>query len=132
MKTIEEVLVKLDEIIAWSIENKSPIGYFASTYRITTAQVLKYVQQKKFEDNQRMTALDVAFAERYLDAWENYKNNRKCTNSWYIAFEAAKNKKLLILQHIFLGMNAHINLDLGLCCFCNALSKNQSAKKRFR
>lgn len=33
---------------------------------------------------------------------------------WYLAFEAAKNKDVLILQHIFLGMNAHINLDLGI------------------
>ncbi len=114
MKTIEEVLSKLDEIIIWSKENQSPIGYFASTYRIMTAQVLKGIQSKKFEDNSRMTTLDIAFANRYLQAWENYRNKKRCTNSWFIAFEAAKNKNLLILQHIFLGMNAHINLDLGL------------------
>ncbi|MCX8532141.1 DUF5995 family protein [Chryseobacterium luquanense] len=114
MKTIEEVLKKLDEIIAWSKTNQSPVGYFASTYRMMTAQVLKGIQQKKFEDNPRMTMMDVVFASRYLDAWENYSKGRKCSNSWYLAFEAAKNKDLLILQHIFLGINAHINLDLGI------------------
>jgi len=114
MKTIEEVLKKLDDIIIWCKENKSPAGYFACTYRIMTAQVLKGIQQKKFEDNPRMTKLDIAFASRYLDAWENYSKGKKCTNSWYMAFEATKNKDLLILQHIFLGMNAHINLDLGI------------------
>lgn len=114
MKTIEEVLKKLDDIIIWCKENKSPAGYFACTYRIMTAQVLKGIQQKKFEDNARMTKLDIAFASRYLDAWENYSKGKKCTNSWYMAFEATKNKDLLILQHIFLGMNAHINLDLGI------------------
>lgn len=114
MKTIEEVLKKLDEIIIWCKENKSPAGYFACTYRIMTAQVLKGIQQKKFEDNPRMMLLDLAFAQRYLEAWENYSHEKKCTNSWYIAFEASKNKDLLILQHIFLGMNAHINLDLGI------------------
>lgn len=114
MKTIEEVLKKLDEIIIWCKENKSPAGYFACTYRIMTAQVLKGIQQKKFEDNPRMTKLDIAFASQYLDAWENYSKGKKCTNSWYMAFEATKNKDLLILQHIFLGMNAHINLDLGI------------------
>ncbi|WP_336686632.1 DUF5995 family protein [Chryseobacterium bernardetii] len=114
MKTIEEVLKKLDKIIIWCKENKSPAGYFACTYRIMTAQVLKGIEQKKFEDNPRMTILDIAFAQRYLEAWENYSNGKKCTNSWYIAFEATKNKDLLILQHIFLGMNAHINLDLGI------------------
>lgn len=114
MKTIQEVLKKLDEIIVWSTANKSPVGYFACTYRIMTAQVLKGIQQKKFEDSPRMTSLDIAFASRYLDAWENYSKGRKCSNSWYLAFEATKNKDLLILQHIFLGMNAHINLDLGI------------------
>lgn len=114
MKTIEEILAKIDEIIIWSKENKSPAGYFACTYRIMTAQVLKGIQQKKFEDNTRMTTLDVAFASRYLDAWTHYSQGKKTTNSWFLAFEAAKNKDLLILQHIFLGMNAHINLDLGI------------------
>ncbi len=114
MKTIEEVLKKLDEIIAWAKESQSPAGYFACTYRIMTAQVLKGIQQKKFEDNPRMTLLDIAFATRYLEAFEAYSKGKRCTNSWYIAFEAAKNKNLLILQHIFLGMNAHINLDLGI------------------
>lgn len=114
MKTIEEVLGKLDEIIIWSKENKSPLGYFACTYRATTEQVLRYVQLKKFEDNPRMVRMDVQFALRYIDAWEAYQSGRKCTNSWYLAFEATKNDKLLILHHIFLGMNAHINLDLGI------------------
>ncbi|WP_027381282.1 DUF5995 family protein [Chryseobacterium daeguense] len=114
MKTIEEVLKRLDEIVIWAKENQSPAGYFACTYRIMTAQVLKGIQQKKFEDNPRMILLDIAFATRYLEAWDAYSKGKKCTNSWYIAFEAAKNKNLLILQHIFLGMNAHINLDLGI------------------
>ncbi|WP_304344704.1 DUF5995 family protein [Chryseobacterium koreense] len=114
MKTIEQVLEKLDEIIIWAKENKNPAGYFACTYRATTAQVLKEIQRKKFEDGPRMTIMDIAFAKRYLDAWENYQKGKKTTNSWYLAFEATKNSNLLILQHIFLGMNAHINLDLGI------------------
>lgn len=114
MKTIEEVLKKLEEIINWAKENQSPVGYFACTYRIMTAQVLKGIQQKKFEDNPRMTLLDIAFATRYLEAWDSYSKRKRCSNSWYIAFEATKDKNLLILQHIFLGMNAHINLDLGI------------------
>ncbi|PQA91515.1 hypothetical protein B0A69_17050 [Chryseobacterium shigense] len=131
MKTIEEVLQKLDTIIIWCKENQSPAGYFACTYRIMTAQVLKGIQQKKFEDNPRMTSLDIAFAQRYLEAWENYSKGKKCTQSWYTAFEASKNKNLLILQHIFLGMNAHINLDLGISaatvmpyCKINPLKKD--------
>lgn len=112
--TIEEVILHLDEIIKWAKLNKSPIGYFASTYRSMTIAVLDGIKKKKFEDNNRMISLDLAFANRYFEAWENYQNNKKCSNAWFIAFEAAKNKDLLIMQHILLGINAHINLDLGV------------------
>ena len=113
-QTIEEVIQKLDEIIAWSIQNKSTMGYFACTYRTTTIAVLEGVKKKKFEDGSRMVAMDVAFANRYFQALENYQNGRKCTNAWFTTFEAGKNDQLLIIQHILLGMNAHINLDLGI------------------
>ena len=114
LTTIEGVIVKLDEIIAWSKKNKSPIGYFACTYRIMTLAVLDGIKKKKFEDGKRMIILDLAFANRYFEALENYQNNKKCSNAWFTAFEAAKNKNFLIMQHILLGINAHINLDLGV------------------
>lgn len=114
MKTIEEAIQKLDEIIAWSIANKSPIGYFACTYRSMTLAVLEGIKKKKFEDGKRMVTLDLAFANRYFEALENYQQKKKCSNAWFIAFEASKNKDLLIMQHIILGINAHINLDLGV------------------
>lgn len=114
MKTIEEVIQKLDEIIEWSIKNKSAIGYFACTYRSMTIAVLDGVKKKKFEDGKRMVTLDLAFANRYFEALENYQNKKKCTNAWFTAFEATKNKDLLIMQQILLGINAHINLDLGV------------------
>ena len=112
--TIEEVLLRLDDIIEWSQINKSPTGYFACTSKSMTLAVANGIKNRKFEDGKRMVALDVAFANRYLEAFENYRNKKKCSNAWFTAFEAAKNKDLLIMQHILLGINAHINLDLGV------------------
>ena len=103
--TIEEVIESLDQIIEWSKKNKSTLGYFACTYRSTTIAVLQGVQNNKFEDGARMIALDIAFANRYFEALENYQKNKKCTNAWFTAFEASKNDQLLVMQHILLGMN---------------------------
>ena len=61
-----------------------------------------------------METLDVLFANRYIDAYENSSLNKPFTQSWKNAFEAAKTGKLLIMQHLLLGINAHINLDLGI------------------
>ena len=73
MKTIEEVISNLDQIIDWSIKNQNPAGYFATTYRTMTAAVLQGIKKKKFQDAERMTNLDVTFAKRYIDAFEAYQ-----------------------------------------------------------
>ncbi len=61
-----------------------------------------------------MEHLDVLFASRYLDAYYSWVSGKKTTTSWQIAFETATENKSLVLQHLLIGMNAHINLDLGI------------------
>jgi hypothetical protein len=61
-----------------------------------------------------MEKLDVIFAQRYLDAWEQWQGGREVTASWRIAFEAAANSNAIVMQHLLMGINAHINLDLGI------------------
>jgi hypothetical protein len=72
-----------------------------------------------------MTLLDIAFAQRYLQAWESYHKGEKCTNSWYIAFEAAKNKNP-IDQHIFPGYEcSYQSGPWHFRCRHHALQENQ-------
>ena len=61
-----------------------------------------------------MEVLDVLFAKRFIDAYDLWKSGQKPTESWRLAFEVSKNPSHLVLQHLFLGINAHINLDLGI------------------
>jgi len=112
-KTIDEVLERLDEIIALSSANNDPLGYFAYIYRRTTAQIQQAIQESKFEDNPRMEKFDVHFANKYLQAYTDYQEGKVVCSPWAVAFDI-KNTRLTILQHIILGMNAHINYDLGL------------------
>lgn len=56
----------------------------------------------------------MAFANRYLEAVENHGRGKPVTRSWQIAFEASLHWWPVVLQHLLLGMNAHINLDLGI------------------
>lgn len=74
---------------------------------------MKEVQLGNFEDNARMETFDVTFANYYLDAYNGYSNQQPISKSWQFAFDT-KNETLTILQHIMLGINTHINLDLGL------------------
>ena len=114
MKTIDEVLIKMDEIVAECIAANSRIGYFAILYRQVTRRIKQGILALEFEDNPRMERLDVLFAGRFIEAYETWKTGNKPTQSWLDAFEASKSTKHLVLQHLFLGINAHINLDLGI------------------
>ncbi len=114
MKTIEEVLVRMDQIVEECKNQQSRIGYFAILYRQVTRRVRDGILAGEFEDNPRMEILDVIFAKRFIDAYELWKSGKNPTESWRLAFEANKNSGHLVLQHLFLGINAHINLDLGI------------------
>ncbi len=114
MKTIEDVLVRMDQIVEECKKQQSRIGYFAILYRQVTRRVRDGILAGEFEDNPRMEVLDVLFAKRFIDAYELWKAGQKPTESWRLAFEASKNSGHLVLQHLFLGINAHINLDLGI------------------
>ena len=61
-----------------------------------------------------MEKLDVVFASRYLDALATFQAGGTATRSWMLAFHGCNDAGLLILQQLLSGMNAHINLDLGI------------------
>ncbi|MGN7865211.1 hypothetical protein [Chryseobacterium sp. 22458] len=63
MKTIEEVLKKLDEIILWCKENKSPAGYFACTYRIMKSRDLPHGSRPHNEQNKRNYIASLCFLQ---------------------------------------------------------------------
>jgi hypothetical protein len=90
------------------------LGYFAALYRKVTLEVKKGIEEGIFEDGERMEKLDVIFANRYLEAYQQYHNQGKPTLSWQFAFDAAQQWRPTVLQHLFLGMMAHIDLDLGI------------------
>lgn len=112
--TIDEVLQALDLIIATCQRRESPAGYFAAMYRRVTAEVGVRIAKGEFADGPRMIRFDVLFAQRYLDAWAQQERGEKPTGVWGLAFAAGERWRPVVLQHLLLGMNAHINLDLGI------------------
>lgn len=111
--TIDEVIAILQEIIDQETRLNSPLAYFPALYRMVTIRVKHGILNHEFDDGPRMEQLDVLFANRYILSYLAFKKVKPHNASWRIAFEA-NNKHLLILQHLLLGINAHINLDLGI------------------
>ena len=112
--TIDEVLSALTEIIENARHDASRLGYFASLYRRVTQTVKDDISAGKFQNGSLVERLDVTFANRYLDALARFQAGQTPTLSWLAAFQTADDSHPLILQQLLLGINAHINLDLGI------------------
>ena len=113
-KSIDEVIARLEAIIADCKANNHRAGYFAVLYHRVTCKIKECIANKDFEDGLRMEKLDVLFANRYIAAYDAFRAGKKPTSSWHIAFETTAVNVPLVLQHLLLGINAHINLDLGI------------------
>ena len=113
-KTIDEVIELLGQIIQDSKLENSTYGYFAALYQKVTICIKENLNTNYFDDDARMEKLDVEFANRYLSAYFEHCKGRRVSDSWQAGFDIAKNPSIIVLQHLLLGMNAHINLDLGI------------------
>jgi len=113
-RTIDEVISRLDAIIERAIVERDRLGFFAVLYRTVTAAVKDGIAAGRFEDGPRMERLDIVFANRYLHAFDLHRRGLTPTDSWRAAFAAGSRRRVVIMQHLLLGMNAHINLDLGI------------------
>jgi len=114
---IDGVVEELERVVAWAQtgpQAPSRIGFFASLYLRVTNTVRSLLGTGHFDDDARMERFDAGFAERYLIALRQHlANDPAVTPAWAIAFDAAARTDLILVQHLLLGMNAHINFDLA-------------------
>jgi hypothetical protein len=112
-ETIDDALDAMDRLLDRAVEENDPIGYFTAVYRAVTARIRDGVRTGEFDDDERMERFDVLFAGAFLDAAEAHRAGRPTSRSWRVALTAPR-RSVLVLQHVLVGMNAHINLDLGV------------------
>ena len=118
-KNIDDVLRNVDQIIGWSINAESHLGYFAVVYKRVTLAIRKAINEGVFEDRRRVEELDVVFAQRYFNALNAYfypDEHQGATLPWDVAFVGDQERQAIILQHLMSAFNAHITFDLGMAC----------------
>ncbi|HEY9194803.1 MAG TPA: DUF5995 family protein [Mucilaginibacter sp.] len=123
--TIDQVINQLETIITDAITTGSRAGYFAALYHKVTCKVKEGITAGEFENGARMEQLDVIFASRYIDAYYAWQQNQPLSASWQLAFSIFNKPSKMVLQHLLIGMNAHINLDLGVAVVEVARAVNQ-------
>jgi hypothetical protein len=123
-RSISEVINKLEAIIHQSELANERIGYFASLYHKVTVKVKEGIDEGQFGNAESLEELDVLFANRFLHAFEEWQNGKTVPGSWNVAFRASGQRSRLVLQHLLLGINAHINYDLGIAAVETARLRN--------
>lgn len=111
---INDVIHFLTKIMNEAKANQSPIGLFPALYRQVTFGIKERIDNNKFDDGERMDRLDALFANRYFDAYEEYRDGGNPSLCWEYAFKQTEKFWPVVGQHLILGINAHVNLDLGI------------------
>jgi hypothetical protein len=111
VRDIASVVAAMDARLVQMPPDRSARRLFLDTYRRTTLAVGKAIEDGSFEDPAWVEEWDVVFADLYLDALDrDLSGSGEVPRPWRLAFDAPET--LNALQHVLLGINAHINYDL--------------------
>jgi hypothetical protein len=89
---------------------------FLSCYAMMTRNVLSAIHDGDFRDPPWVHHLLERFADYYFAALAGYDDGpADVPMAWRLAFDAAREPHIDVMQNLLLGINAHINYDLVLC-----------------
>ena len=103
------------------------IGYFPALYSQVTNRISTSIQDGTFHDPAGMDGFACSFASFYIGAFNRTIPRPRC---WQAAWDVASDGRLLIVQHLLLGINAHVNHDLPLAVVAAADQRGDIASIR--
>ena len=84
-------------------------GYFPALYSRVTARIGASIDEGAFADGPGIDRFATRFASHYVAAADDHLRGARC---WQACWNVASDQRLLIVQHLLLGINAHVNYDL--------------------
>ncbi len=84
-------------------------GYFPALYSRVTARIGASIEEGTFADGPGIDRFATRFASHYSAAADDHLSGPRC---WQACWNVTGDRRLLIVQHLLLGINAHVNYDL--------------------
>ncbi|MCA0377368.1 MAG: DUF5995 family protein [Gemmatimonadetes bacterium] len=105
-------------------------GVFLTAYRTITEAVEAQIAAQGFRDSAWVSRYLVAFGTLYRDALaaDAAGDRAKVPKAWRIAFDAARAGRGWVIQHLILGVNAHINHDLALALLVAGIDTDRATR----
>jgi len=86
---------------------------FLGCYAMMTGNMLDALDTSRFADDAWVARLLARFAQYYFEALESYEMHQPETpHVWQLAHDTAQHEHVMTVQHLLIGVNAHINFDL--------------------
>ena len=103
------LLPTIERLRSAALEADDATGFFAAMYARVTDRVQTAINDGRFGDGEGMAHFARTFADWYLGASDGTRALPAC---WKAADDVSGDRALLIVQHLLLGINAHVNHDL--------------------
>ena len=131
-RTLDDVVADLQ---AWETrfrQQQDRRAIFTSLYAVVSTEMRSRVAQRAFSDNEWVHRYAVAFANLYREALDAYNAGRLADvpKPWRLSFDAARAATGLVLQDMFLGVNAHVNNDLPRALLDVSIDPDREARYR--
>ncbi|MEU6455953.1 DUF5995 family protein [Streptomyces sp. NPDC047065] len=113
VRTVDSVLTRMRALDA-ALPGRDGVAVFNRVYLAVTEEVDRHIDSGRFTDARAAIALDVRFAERFLDAVDAAAQDRRPPACWRPVFQFRRHPGVRPLQFALAGINAHIGHDLAL------------------
>jgi hypothetical protein len=110
--TVDDVLKMLERCLDTARAENSPDGYFSLIYTWETQDIA--AAAGSFDAPDELRRMISVFANRYFAARRQFRAGEPTSKAWGLAFRTASTSSALVVQHLLLAMNAHINVDLAV------------------
>jgi hypothetical protein len=108
-RSFEMLTPTIEELRAIALGASDASGYFPAMYARVTDRIRTAAGEGRFDDPARMEVFARAFAGWYTRARTADGPTPQC---WQATFDVVTDRNLMIVQHLLLGINAHVNHDL--------------------
>ncbi len=131
-RTLDDVVAGLGALEARFRQQHDRRAIFLSLYGVVSDEMRARVARGAFADNEWVHRYAVAFANLYRQALDDYDSGRTAAvpKSWRLSFDSARAGGNLVLQDMFLGVNAHVNNDLPLALTSISIEPDRQARYR--
>lgn len=120
VSTIKEAIAELKSLAEEAAEAGDPNGLFFALYVLVTRQIQRGIEEKKFDNPQRIEAFDAVFANLLFDQVRLYREgdlSKVSVESWRFFLQAQQRKDLTAAQNMLLGVAPHVLHDLAIAIF---------------